>query len=166
VTTDNDESDLFHWLDGAAAWANFVIADPEGSANRWMDAAASQADLVIIPFSATFMDADQVTQTVLKLRTIERMARKEIPFRVLMTRTTPLPTRDERLLRESMTQKHLPMLKTHLQDRPAFRALFMRQALLQELDDTEINGLPKARLNASDLVAEIAAVLTAQGDAS
>jgi chromosome partitioning protein len=161
VTTDNDDREIFEWLEAAAEWAHFVIVDPEGSPNQWMATAMSQADLVVIPFSPTAMDANQVAMTVRHLRSIEKIARKSIPFRVVLTRSNPVPTKDERELRKRMADAQLPMLETFLQDRPAFRALFMRAALLHELSEEEINGLPKARLNAKALLKEIGSAIEA-----
>ena len=162
ITTDNDDREIFEWLEAAAEWAHFVIVDPEGSPNQWMATAMSQADLVLIPFTPAAMDANQVGMTVRHLRSIEKIARKKIPFRVLLTRSNPVPTKDERELKRRMAEAQLPMLETFLQDRPAFRALFMRASLLNELDPEEVNGLPKARINAVSLLREIAAVLDAE----
>ena len=48
VVHDDDQEGVFDWIEGAASWAHFVIADPEGSPNEWLTQVASQADLVII----------------------------------------------------------------------------------------------------------------------
>ena len=51
VIHDDDQEGVFEWIEGASAWAHFVIADPEGSPNEWLTDVASQADLVLIPFA-------------------------------------------------------------------------------------------------------------------
>ena len=57
VVHDDDQEGVFDWIEGAASWAHFVIADPEGSPNEWLTDVASQADLVIIPFAPSALDA-------------------------------------------------------------------------------------------------------------
>src|SRR5919112_4894592 len=78
------------------------------------------------------------------------------PYRVLFTRTKPgFATRDERVIRETLIGGGVPMLKTDLSERAAYRSMFTFRQSLEELDPTAVNGTDKAIENADALVAEI-----------
>lgn len=157
ITTDGDEESVLDWIEAAGAWATFVLSDPEGSPNQWLTQVVSQADLVLIPFAPTTLDADQVARTIRHIRQTERMARKDIRHRVLLTRANPgiVMTRDERDLREMLAKNNVPLMTVPLADRPAFRGIFKNNKLLAELTDEEANGLAKARENARAYTAEV-----------
>lgn len=161
VIANEHESTMLDWLEAAKAWARFVICDPEGSPNEWMTAAVSQADLVLIPFAPTALDAAQVSRTVATVRNIFRMLGRETPFRTLLTRANGVATKDERSIRKMIFESGVPILETSLLDRPAFRALFGKDALLSELGE-EVNGVEKARANAAAYANEVLELLRAQ----
>lgn len=154
IATANDEL-LMDWLQAAKGWATFCICDPEGSPNEWMTIAVSQADLVLVPFSPTALDANQVSRTIRTIRNIYRMLGRNLPFRTVLTRANPIGTRDEKEIRKEIESGDVPMLQTTLLDRAAFRALFSQFALLSELDASKVNGLEKARSNANAFAAEV-----------
>jgi chromosome partitioning protein len=68
-------------------------------------------------------------------------------------------TRDEREIRQSLEKNGLPLMKTTLCERPAYRGLFKLDATIGELPEATINGLPSARRNAADYIAEVIAIL-------
>ncbi|NEX91155.1 division plane positioning ATPase MipZ [Caulobacter sp. 17J65-9] len=167
ITTDNDDEAVFDWIEGASAWSHFIVADPEGSPNQWLNSVASQADLVLIPFAPTTLDANQVARTIQVIRHIEKMARKTVLHRILVTKASPgaVVTRDEREIRENLAKNGLPLMTTTLHDRPAFRALFKFDALLSDLPvsqapEHQVNGLAGARADAKALSEEILTLLT------
>jgi len=159
---DSNEERLFDWIEAATAWANIVVADPEGSPNQWLQDVALNADLVIIPFAPTALDAHQVTRTVQMLGRVGRRTQRAVPYRVLMTRCGAIRTRDERKIRAALAEANVPVLETSLRDRPAYRAIFDVDANLRELSESQVNGLDGARQNAAMLCAEIGAILIAQ----
>ena len=156
---DSDEERVFDWIEAATSWAHIVVADPEGSPNQWLQDVALSADLVVIPFAPTALDAHQVTKTVTVLGRVGRRTRTPVPFRVLLTRCGAIQTRDERKIRAALAQENMPVLLTSLRDRPAFRAMFDVDKELAELDDTLVNGLVGARQNAAQLSTEIIQIL-------
>lgn len=163
ITSGTDDEKVFEWLDAASTWANFVIADPEGSPNQWLSDVMSQADLVLVPFAPTTLDAHQVARTVAHMQLTERRSRRKIPHRIVITRANPgaIATRDENEIRKSLVENGLPLMKTTLADRPAFRGLFKHNALLSELTDAQVSSLKTARENAAEFAAEILETLRA-----
>jgi chromosome partitioning protein len=161
VVHDDDQEGVFDWIEGAAEWAHFVIADPEGSPNEWLTDVASQADLVIIPFAPSALDAKQVSRTVQVLTRVAKRSGKEVPFRILLTRAGAgaVITRDEREIRQSLEANGLPLMATTLHERPAFRGLFKLDATVDELPESTINGLDAARRNAAGYLGEVLSIL-------
>ena len=164
VVHDDDQDGVFDWIEGASSWANFVIADPEGSPNEWLTDVASQADLVIIPFAPSALDAKQVSRTVQVLTRVSKRSNKEVPYCILLTRAGAgaVMTRDEREIRQGLAQNGLPLLATTLHERPAYRGLFKLDATVDELPSTSINGLDAARKNAASFLAEVLTILKAK----
>jgi chromosome partitioning protein len=161
ITTDNDDETVLDWLEAAESWATFVLSDPEGSPNQWMNLVISQADLVIVPFAPTTLDALQVTRTLRQIKQTERMAGKTIPHKVLLTRCNPgaVMTRDERDIRAQLATNNIDLMNVTLADRPAFRGMFKHDALLSELTDADAGGLHNARTNAAAYVEEVIELL-------
>jgi len=161
VVHDDDQEGVFDWIEGASSWAHFVIADPEGSPNEWLTQVASQAELVIIPFAPSALDAKQVSRTVQVLQKVGKLSRREVKYRILLTRAGAgaVMTRDEREIRQSLEKNGLPLMKTTLCERPAYRGLFKLDATIGELPETRINGLDSARRNAAEYISEVFAIL-------
>lgn len=161
VVHDDHQEGVFEWIEGAASWAHFVIADPEGSPNEWLTDVASQADLVIIPFAPSALDAKQVSRTVQVLNRVAKRTGRAVNCRILLTRANAIMTRDEREIRQSLERNGLPLLTTTLRERPAYRGLFKLDAMIDELSPEIINGLDGARLNAAEYAREILDTLKA-----
>jgi chromosome partitioning protein len=166
VVHDDHQEGVFDWIEGASSWAHFVIADPEGSPNEWLTDVASQADLVIIPFAPSALDAKQVSRTVQVLQRVSKRSGKPVNYRILLTRAAggAVMSRDEREIRQSLEKNGLPLMKTTLCERPAYRGLFKLDSTMEELPDTVINGLPGAQRNAAEFVAEVFSILKAAAD--
>ena len=161
VVHDDDQDGVFDWIEGASSWAHFVIADPEGSPNEWLTDVASQADLVIIPFAPSALDAKQVSRTVQVLQKVAKRSGRAVNYRILLTRAGAgaVMTRDEREIRQSLAKNGLPLMETTLCERPAYRGLFKLDATIGELPDSVINGLDSARRNAAQYVSEVFSIL-------
>jgi chromosome partitioning protein len=161
VVHDDHQEGVFEWIEGAAAWAHFVIADPEGSPNEWLTDVASQADLVVIPFAPSALDAKQVSRTVQVLNRVAKRSGRAVNYRILLTRANPIMTRDEREIRKSLEQNGLPLLATSLRERPAYRGMFKLDAMISELSPESVNGVDAARRNAAEFAREILDTLKA-----
>lgn len=167
VIHDDDQEGVFEWIEGASGWAHFVIADPEGSPNEWLTDVASQADLVLVPFAPSALDAKQVSRTVQVLNRVARRTGRPVNYRILLTRANAIMTRDEREIRTSLERNGLPLLATSLRERPAYRGLFKLDAVIQELSADSVNGLDQARRNAAEYAREVLHILkTSAGSAA
>ena len=143
------EDKIIDVLDELAATYPFVIVDLEGTASLMMSRTMSRSDLTVIPMQPSPVDAKQAARAVGLVRAEEKMLRREIPMRILMTLNNPaIKTRDERAIMEQLEAANVPILETPLHERAAFRAVFTYNKTLRELSDKESAGLPKAKENA------------------
>ena len=165
VVHDDEQDGLFEWIEGASSWAHFVIADPEGSPNEWLTDVTSQADLVIVPFAPSALDAKQVSRTVQVLTRVSKRTGRPVNYRILLTRAGNIMTRDEREIRVGLERAGLPLMRTALRERPAYRGLFKMDATMNELSGLTVNGVDAARHNAAEYAAEVVSVLRAAAGA-
>ena len=143
------EENVIDVLDELASQYPFVIVDLEGTASLMMSRTMSRSDLTIIPMQASPVDAKQAARAVSLIRAEEKMLRREIPMRILMTRNNPaIKTRDEKAIMEQLEAANVPMLEVPLHERAAFRAVFTYNKTLRELSAKESSGLPRAKENA------------------
>ncbi|TPG55888.1 ATPase [Roseomonas nepalensis] len=164
VIGDITESTVIRTIRDHRAQRQFVIVDLEGTASRLVSRAITQADLVLIPLQASGVDARQAGRAVQLIHEEEEaLGDRTIPFRVLLTRTNPaITTRIEKEIVSALAGAGLPLLKTHLNERQAFKAMFVRKLAVSELDPTQVNGLPEAIRNAERLADEVVDVLSPQ----
>ena len=155
VTTEDDDSALIDWIEGASTWASWIILDPEGSPNRWMLSAMAKANLVLVPFAPTTIDAQQIAPTVNQIRHMTKVVGRTIPYRLLLVRSNAIPTRSERDIRARIEEAGLPLLTQFIMDRPAFREIIAEDCFAWELDGAKINGLEKAKANAQAVAQDI-----------
>ena len=156
VLGDVAETQIVNVIDAERTSRQFVIVDLEGTASRMVSRAMTRSDLVLIPMQASAVDAAQAARAVGLVREEEQVMRREIPFRVLLTRTSPqIPTKNEKLIIDELRAAGVPMLKNHLNQRTAFQSMFTYKQSLDELDPSLVNGLDQARANAYRLSEEV-----------
>jgi chromosome partitioning protein len=156
VLGDVTETQIVNVIDAERTSRQFVIVDLEGTASRMVSRAMTRSDLVLIPMQASAVDAAQAARAVGLVREEEQVMRREIPFRVLLTRTSPqIPTKNEKLIIDELRAAGVPMLKNHLNQRTAFQSMFTYKQSLDELDPSLVNGLDQARANAYRLSEEV-----------
>lgn len=154
------ESRIVSAIDEERRARQIVIVDLEGTASRMVSRAIARSDLVLIPMQASAVDAAQAARAVDLVREEEQLLEREIPLRVLLTRTSPqIPTRNEKLIIEELRSAGIPLLTTHLNERAAYKSVFTYRQALDELDPSLVNGLGAARQNAMTLVEELVDVL-------
>lgn len=162
VIGDANESSIIAQIKAENMKKQFVFVDLEGTASRLVSRAISRADLVLIPLQASGVDARQASRAISLIHEEEEaLDGRQISFRVLLTRTSPIiKTRIEKEILGSLEAAELPILRTALNERQAFKAIFVRRLALHELDPTQVNGLPEAIQNANALAEELVNVLT------
>lgn len=150
-----DSSNIARMLKAEAAKKQFVIADLEGTASLLVASAILAADLVVIPTQGSAMDAAQARRAISFIDD-QAAAVGPRPYRVLFTRTKPgFATRDEKVIRETLMGAGIPLFRTDLAERAAYRSMFTFRQSLEELDPAAVNGVDKALENADALVAEM-----------
>jgi chromosome partitioning protein len=155
------ESNIIKIIREHSATRQFVLVDLEGTANRLVSRAITQADLVLIPLQASALDSNEASRAVgLIQEEEETLQGRVIPYRIIMTRTNPLiTTKIEAGIYRALEEAKIPLMKTRLHERQAYKAIFVRRVALWELDDT-INGLDAAKDNAERLAAEVVELIT------
>jgi chromosome partitioning protein len=160
------EETIIDVLDELATVYPFVIVDLEGTASLMMSRTMSRSDLTVIPMQASPVDAKQAARAVSLVRLEEKMLRRDIPMRILMTRNNPaIKTRDEKAIMEQLAAANVPMLEVPLHERAAYRAVFTYNKTLRELTSKESAGLPKARENAEGYAFYVINALKSEFDA-
>lgn len=160
VTADVTEDTIIETIERAAATSQFVIVDLEGTASLMVSYAISLADLVVIPVQGSQLDARQAARQIGLIRSQEKVVRRPIPYRVLLTRTSPaLNPRTLRHIEERLAAEKIPVLGCRLYDREAYRALFSFGGTLQGLRSKGVGNLDAAIENARALASELCALL-------
>jgi chromosome partitioning protein len=160
VVADVAENSIIDVIETASQESTFVIVDLEGTASMMVGYAMSRADLVIIPVQGSHLDAAEAAKAIKLVRAQERAFRRTIPFSVLFTRTNPaIRTRTFQSIEDEFANNQIPMLRTHLNEREAYRALFAFGGTLTGLDPTQVANIAAAILNARLYTNEIVNLL-------
>lgn len=164
VIGDVTEATIRDRINSAAAKAQFVFVDLEGTASRLASRAIIRSDLTVIPLGGSALDAMQAARAVSLVRENEEDIGRKLSFVLAFNRTNPPPfvRRIEREITQQMLKNELPVLGTHLHRREAYNAIFMERLGLNELDPKKVNGLDVATDNAIRLTAEILELLRSQ----
>ncbi|GAN97729.1 chromosome partitioning ATPase ParA [Komagataeibacter europaeus NBRC 3261] len=134
----------------------YVLIDLEGVASRLVARAIAKADLVVIPFQASTLDAAEAGKTINLITEEEEIVERKIPFKVMLSRTSPvIKTRLETDLAAQLARNGLPLMQNQLNERAAFKSVFAYKTSLYELEPEKVNGIPKAIENAEAVTKEI-----------
>jgi chromosome partitioning protein len=147
-------------IDTAAQIDPFVIVDLEGSKNVEVSVGLGRADLALIPMQGSQLDADEATNVVKLIRTQEDVFRRTIPYRVFFTRTSPaLESKGMKDIHMQLKELGIPLLKTAMMEREAFRVPFRVGASLYDLTKSDVKNPQYAIDNAEAFAAEIKDIL-------
>jgi chromosome partitioning protein len=161
------EETLIDAIDAAARKTAFVVVDLEGTASLMVAQAMSRADLVVIPTKGSELDAIEAVKVIKFIGRQEKAYNRAIPFAVLFTQTNPaVRPRTLKSLEQDMLQQGIPLFRTALYERDAFRAIFSFGGTLSGLNPNAVGGVPAALNNARQFTAEIVAMLTRSQPAS
>lgn len=161
------EETIVDAIEEQSAIAQFVIVDLEGTASLMVANAIGMSDLVLIPTQGSSMDARGGAKTIRLITNQGKMARREIPHRVVLTRTSAaVRSRALRNVQEQLEANGIEVCKTHIVERAAFRDLFDYGGTLASLDQSKVSNVEKAILNAADFAGEVISLLkTIEGQA-
>ena len=162
IVTDVTEDSIVDQIEEAAATAQFVVVDLEGTASLMVANAIGMSDLVIIPTQGASMDAKGAAKTIRLIRNQARMARREIAHAVLLTRTSAaVASRSLRNVRDQLDGAGIPVFETSLVERAAYRDILDYGGLLTDLDRSQVSNVDKALENARSFAAEVVTRLKA-----
>ncbi|WP_234731774.1 ParA family protein [Acidocella facilis] len=160
ILGDITEATVVRTIKAQAEKKQFVFVDLEGTASRMVSRAIMHADLVLVPLQASIVDAVQANRAVGLIQEEEETLSRQIPFRILLSRTNPIiTTKIERSIFDAMTAANMPLMQTKLHERQAYKAIFAYQTTLSQLDPGKVSGLPEALNNAVQLADELINIL-------
>ena len=166
IYSDVTEDSIVDQMEEAAAQAQFVIVDLEGTASLMVANAIGMSDLVLIPTQGASMDAKGAAKTIRLIRNQARMARRDIPHLVLLTRTSAaIASRALKNVRDQLDKGGIGVLSTSIVERAAYRDIFDYGGTLSDLDALQVSNLDKAVQNAREFAGDVIATLRA-GDAA
>lgn len=150
------ESEIIDIIDSEASRTQFVFVDLEGTASRMVSRAFSRSDMIVIPLQASSVDANQAARAIGLVREEERVLQRQIPHRLLFTRTSPqIKSRIETLIVDELDGSSVPVFKHQLHQRAAYQSMFTYSLDLDEMAEDKVNGLPQARQNAMEVTGEL-----------
>jgi len=161
VISDVTEEDIADRIDAAAKESAFVIVDLEGTAATIVAHAISEADFVVVPTQGSQLDAEQAGRAFRLIRAHERGIQKhkpdyKLPYAVLFTRTSvAIQSRETTHIRRSFANAGIPVFKTELNERAAFKAMFAYRQSLSGLSRSEVSNVDKAIENAELFAGEV-----------
>jgi chromosome partitioning protein len=157
------EQTIIRAIDDAARKSAFVIVDLEGTASMTVVYAISRADLVIIPTSASLLDAVEAVSAVELVQRQEEAFRMKIPCAVLFTKTSAaIRTRTLTSIEDELAANEVQVFSTRLHEREAFRAIFSYGGTLSNLNPKNVRNIPAAVENAQAFSAEVIEMLKTQ----
>lgn len=156
IIDDVTERTIIGIIDAAVTKSAFVIVDLEGTASRMVPYAMSRADLVIIPTRGSVLDAVESVAAIREVKQQEEAFRIKIPAAVLFTNTSAaIRPRTLTAIEEEMRQNGVPVLRTRLHEREAYRALFAFGGTLSKLDPKQVGNVKAAMANAQEFATEV-----------
>jgi chromosome partitioning protein len=144
------EDTILDAIDEASARANFVIVDLEGSANISVGYAIGRADLVLLPVQGSKLDADEAAKVVRLISREERAYKRPIPYASFFTRLGYIEPRTSKHIRSFIEDAGVKILDVAMNERDAFRAVFLFGGTLYELSEAEVSQPDKAVANAEE----------------
>ena len=156
VVVDESADTIVDTIDAARKRAKFVIVDLEGTANNRISFAISQSDLVLIPVQGSVLDATEAAKSVKLVKQMIRVARRPIPYAAFFSKM-PAAIREKtfRDIEAQFASANVPVLKSALIDRAAYRALFSFGGTIRTLQPKQVHGLEAARENAHAFTQEV-----------
>jgi chromosome partitioning protein len=117
------EKTILDRISEAASRYSVVLVDLEGAASQAVTYAIAESDLVLIPTKVSGMDLQEVFRTYEVVQRAERMLRRPIPARVVLTQMSPLQSRVAQHARQEIQSASIPVLRTEVIQRAAYQSI-------------------------------------------
>lgn len=163
VADDVTEDTILDHIDDATKRSAFVIVDLEGTASMMVTQAVMRADLVIIPTQGSQLDATEAVKAVRLVKKMEKLREgRPIQAAILFTRTSAaIRPRSLIAIEKEFREGGVPVFKTAMHEREAFRAIFAYGGSLTDLEPGQVSNVPAAIVNARAFTGEVIAMLRA-----
>lgn len=160
IVSDVSEDTIVDLVEETAAEHQFVIIDLEGTASLMVANAIGMSDLVVIPTQGASMDAKGASKTIKLIRNQARLAKRDIPHAVLLTRVSAaVASRSLKNVREQLDAAGIDVFTSSIVERAAYRDLLDFGGLLAKLDPKLVSNVEKAVQNAREFTEEVVARL-------
>lgn len=156
VYSDVNEANIVDLIDDCSQRHQIVIVDNEGTASQLGSYAIGMADLIIMPLQGSSMDARGGSAITSIIRSQERILRRPVHSRVLLTRTSAaVASRALKNVKEQLVKANIRTFETSIVERAAFRDIFDYGGMLHELDPKSVSNVDKAVENAKAFGKEV-----------
>lgn len=156
-----NEKTILDRISDAASRYSLVFVDLEGAASQVVTYAIAESDIVLIPSKVSGMDLQEVFRTYEVVQRAEKMLRRPIPARVVLTQMSPLLSRVAQHARSEVQSAEIPVLKTEIIQRAAYQAIHFTGATPAHPD-----GDPKALQEIVGVLSELLEILSEQQQAA
>jgi chromosome partitioning protein len=102
-----------------------ILIDLAGAREATVLKAIARSDLVVIPAQASEPDIREALVVVTDIKDVAEEKKASIPYRVLLTKMSPLRTRVNDFAFEQLEKKGLPIFRTVMVERVAYREMFL-----------------------------------------
>lgn len=125
VPTDPQKFGSFFRDSEASGDYDHICIDLPGTREVTLFKALARSDLVIIPAQASEPDLREALVVVSDIRDVGDTTGRSIPYRLLLTKIFPLRTRVTDYAYQELERKGLPLFRTALVERSAYREMFL-----------------------------------------
>ncbi|WP_036521707.1 ParA family protein [Novosphingobium acidiphilum] len=156
VYSEVNETNIVDLIDDCSQQHQIVLVDNEGTASQLGSYAIGMADLIIMPLQGSSMDARGGSAITSIIRSQERVLRRPVHSRVLLTRTSAaVASRSLKNVQEQLAKANIKTFTTSIVERAAFRDIFDYGGLLHELDPKSVSNVERAVDNARAFAKEV-----------
>lgn len=160
ILSDVSEDSIADAIEAEAAQSQFVIVDLEGTASLMVAHAIGFSDFVVIPLQGSSMDAKGGAKILRLIASQSRLARRDIPHAVVLTRTSAaVRSRSLKNIAAELDEAGVPLFETAIVERAAYRDLFDFGGTLSGLDSQQTANVQKAIENAREFTGELVSKL-------
>ena len=151
VVPDVGEGDVLKTLRDAEACNDLVLIDLPGGSSTLAIKALQRSHLVLVPTPPSLPDARDAMRTIAQIDDAEELARAPIPRALVWTRFLHgFESKVARHVRETMQGESLPILRTKLMERTAYRAIHLTGHVPRQVEPSSV-----AADNVTSLAAEV-----------
>jgi chromosome partitioning protein len=158
VVPDVGEADVLKALRTAEAETDVVLIDLPGGSSTLAIKALQRSHLVLVPTPPSLPDARDAMKTIAQIDDAEELARSPIARALVWTRFLHgFETKVARHVRQTLEEEDLPILRTALMERTAYRAIHLTGEVPRQNEPSS-----SAAINVTALAKEVLGYLAAK----